>query len=312
MNRNAWPELPYDAWKPTYETLHMWTQIVGKIRLARMPWLNHTWQVTLYLSANGLTTGRMPYGDDGFEIEFDFVDHALRVRTSGGESREFALEAMPVSRFYASMMQALAELRMPVPIYRRPSEVDPPIPFDEDDVHRSYDADAANRCWRILSASADVLGRFRSRFYGKSSPVHFFWGAFDLAVTRFSGRTAPPHPGGIPNLPDRVIRDAYSHEVSSAGFWPGGTAAPYPLFYSYAYPAPNGFADAAIEPAAARFDPTLQEFVLPYDDVRRSGDPERALMAFLQSTYAAAADLGGWDRGALEVPAQTLAAHAAS
>ncbi len=244
MSRDPWPELPYEAWKPTYETLHMWTQIVGKIRLARMPWLNHTWQVTLYPTARGLATGRMPYGAGAFEIEFDFVAHELRVWTSTGEQREIALAPMPVSQFYASLMDALAALRVPVLIYRNPSEVENPIPFDEDDVHRSYDADYANRCWQILSAVSDVLGRFRSRYYGKASPVHFFWGAFDLAVTRFSGRIAPPHPGGIPNLPDRVTRDAYSHEVSSAGFWPGGAVAPYPLFYSYAYPEPTGFADA--------------------------------------------------------------------
>ena len=307
MNRDPWPELPYEAWKPTYETLHMWTQIVGKIRLARMPWLNHTWQVTLYPTARGLATGRMPYGAGAFEIEFDFVAHELRVGTSTGERREIALVPMPVSQFYASLMDALAALRVPVLIYRNPSEVENPIPFDEDDVHQSYDADYANRCWRILCAVTDVLGRFRSRFYGKASPVHFFWGAFDLAVTRFSGRIAPPHPGGVPNLPDRVTRDAYSHEVSSAGFWPGAAVAPYPLFYSYAYPEPKGFADAAVEPAIARYDSTLHEFVLPYDDVRRAVDPERTLFAFLQSTYAAAADLAGWDRGALEVPAEVMA-----
>lgn len=306
MTHPGWPDLPYLAWKDTYETLHMWTQIVGKIRLVRMPWLNHTWQVTLYPTASGLTTGRMPYGHESFEIAFDFVAHALDVQTSRGDRRTVALKPMPVSQFYAAVMEALAALGMPVSIYRKPSEVESQLPFDEDDVHRSYDAEYATRCWRIVCSSTEVLTRFRSRFYGKASPVHFFWGAFDLAVTRFSGRIAPPHPGGIPNLPDRVTRDAYSHEVSSVGFWPGGTNTPYPLFYSYAYPEPKGFADASVQPAAARYDTTLHEFILPYDDVRQAADPEQALLAFCQSTYVAAADLGAWDRRALEVPHETL------
>jgi hypothetical protein len=308
----AWPELPYNAWKDTYETLHMWTQIVGKIRLGRMPWLNHTWQVTLYPTATGLTTGRMPYGHDSFAIDFDFVTHALHVRTSRGEHRTIPLAPISVAQFYAALMEALTALRMPVSIYRKPSEVDSRLPFDEDDVHRSYDAEYVNRCWRIVASTAEVLTRFRSRYYGKASPVHFFWGAFDLAVTRFSGRIAPLHPGGIPNLPDRVTRDAYSHEVSSAGFWPGGAIAPYPMFYSYAYPEPTAFANAAVQPASARYDATLHEFVLPYDDVRQAADPEQALLAFLQSTYAAAADRGAWDRRSLEVPHETLRAYNAA
>ena len=311
LNHERWPELPYEAWKGTYATLHLWTQVVGKIRLARMPWLNHTWQVTLYPTTCGLTTGRMPGERDALEIEFDFVAHALRFRTDEGRTRTMALAPMSVAHFHASVMDALRELDMPVAIHTTPSEIPDPIPFENDDVHRSYDADCANRCWRILSATADVFQRFRARFYGKSSPVHFFWGAFDLAVTRFSGRRAPPHPGGVPGLPDRVVRDAYSHEVSSAGFWPGGDAVPYPMFYSYAYPEPDGFATATIEPAEARYDTTLREFVLPYDAVRNAGDPEQTLMAFLQSTYVAAAELGKWDRDALEVPAMTLAAHGA-
>jgi Family of unknown function (DUF5996) len=310
MTHLAWPDLPYDAWKDTYETLHMWTQIVGKVRLARMPWLNHTWQVTLYPTATGLTTGRMPYGDEALEIDFDFVAHELNVRTSRGDRLMIPLVPMLVSQFYASVMEALAEIRMPVSIYRKPSEVESELPFDEDHIHRSYDAEYANRCWRIMSSSAEILGRFRSRYYGKASPVHFFWGAFDLAVTRFSGRVAPPHPGGVPNLPDRVTRDAYSHEVSSAGFWPGGAIAPYPLFYSYAYPEPEGLADAQAEPPSARYDTTLREFILPYDDVRRADEPEQTLLAFLQSTYVAAADLGAWDRPSLEVPPETLRAVA--
>jgi hypothetical protein len=312
MTSVAWPDLPYDAWKDTYATLHIWTQIVGKVRLAQMPWQNHTWQVTLYPSATGLTTDRMPYGGESFEMEFDFLAHELVVRTSRGDRRAVALEPMSVARFYALVMAALAAVGMPVSIYKRPCEVESRLPFDEDDIHRSYDRDYAGRCCRILHSTADVLGRFRSRYYGKASPVHFFWGAFDLAVTRFSGRRAPPHPGGVPNLPDRITRDAYSHEVSSAGFWPGGPAAPYPLFYSYAYPEPPGFADAKVRPPAARYDMTLREFILPYDDVRNASDPEAALLAFLESTYIAAADLGGWDRRALEVPPETLAAVGAA
>jgi len=304
----AWPDLPYDAWKDTYETLHMWTQIVGKIRLARMPWLNHTWQVTLYPTASGLTTGRMPYGHESCQIDFDFLAHELNVRTSRGDQGVIQLTPMSVAQFYAALMEALTALRMPVSIYRKPAEVESQLPFDEDDVHRSYDAEYATRCWRIVCASADVLTRFSARYHGKVSPVHFFWGGFDLAVTRFSGRVAPLHPGGIPNLPDRVTRDAYSHEVSSAGFWPGGATAPYPLFYSYAYPEPKGLAEANVQPAAARYDTTLREFVLPYDDVRQADEPEQTLLAFLQSTYAAAADLGAWDRASLEVPVETLRA----
>lgn len=309
MDRESWPALPYEAWKDTCATLQLWTQVIGKVRLALMPWLHHTWQVTLYPTACGLTTGRMPHGDRALDAEFDFVAHALRLRTDVGERRDIALAPMPVSRFYAAVMDALAGLQVPVAIRTMPNEIPDAIPFDRDDVHRSYDADYANRCWRILCSATDVLQRFRARFYGKSSPVHFFWGSFDLAATRFSGRTAPPHPGGVPNLPDRVVRDAYSHEVSSAGFWPGGEAFPQPMFYSYAYPEPAGFADARIEPDEARYDTTLHEFVLPYDAVRSAADPAKRLTAFLQSSYVAAADLGKWNRAALEVPEETLAEH---
>jgi uncharacterized protein DUF5996 len=301
MPHAAWPALPYEAWKETYETLHMWTQIVGKIRLKQMPWLNHCWQVTLYPTVSGLTTARMPYGHEGFEIDFDFVTHELVVHTSRGERRTIALVPMSVADFYRSVMETLNAVGMPVSIYRKPSEVEPAVPFDADNEHRAYDAEYAHRCWRIVSSTADVFRRFRARFYGKASPVHFFWGAFDLAVTRFSGRVAPPHPGGIPNLPDRVTRDAYSHEVSSCGFWPGGAPAPYPLFYSYAYPEPEGFAGAPMQPAEARYDPSLREFVLPYDAVRESDAPEEKLLSFLQASYEAAADLGHWDRKSLDV-----------
>ena len=300
MRHSQWPDLPYEAWKETYETLHMWMQIVGKIRLARMPWLNHCWQVTFYPTARGLTTGPMPYGGEQFEMDFDFVGHELRVQTSRGESRSIALAPMSVADFYRAVMTALTDVDMPVPIYRRPSEVESPVPFDVDEGHRAYDAEYAHRCWRILVSSAEVLWRFRSRFYGKASPVHFFWGGFDLAVTRFSGRTAPPHPGGIPNLPDRVTRDAYSHEVSSCGFWPGGPPAPYPLFYSYAYPEPEGFGGAPLQPPEARYDASLREFVLPYEAVSEANAPEEKLLAFLQSSYEAAANLAHWDRKSLE------------
>ena len=302
MTQARWPALPYEAWKDTYETLHLWTQIVGKIRLTQMPWLNHCWQVTLYPTARGLTTARMPWDGEHLQIDFDFVAHELVVQTSRGERRRLALAPMTVADFYRAVMAMLDAVSMPVRIYRRPCEIEQPVPFDQDVEHRSYDAEYAHRCWRAISSAAEVFARFRSRFYGKASPVHFFWGAFDLAVTRFSGRRAPTHPGGVPNLSDRVTRDAYSHEVSSCGFWPGGAVAPYPLFYSYAYPEPEGFARAPAGPAEARYDTTLREFILPYDAMRESGAPEEKLLAFLQSTYEAAADLGRWDRKALDVP----------
>jgi hypothetical protein len=296
----AWPALPYDAWKDTYETLHLWTQIAGKVRLACMPWLNHCWQVALYLTARGLTTARMPYAGESLQVDFDFVAHEFVVRTSRGDQRSIALVPMSVADLHRAAMDALRAVQMPVRINPLPSEIENRVPFDADEAHRAYDAEYVQRCWRILCSAADVFTRFRSRFYGKASPVHFFWGGFDLAVTRFSGRVAPPHPGGIPNLPDRVTRDAYSHEVSSCGFWPGGAAAPYPLFYSYAYPEPPGFAGSAVQPSGARYDPALREFVLPYDAVRDAADPEDTLMEFLQTAYEAAAERAGWDRPALE------------
>ena len=300
MTNRQWPPLPYDAWKDTYATLHMWTQIVGKVRLAQMPWLNHCWQVTLYPTVRGLTTGPMPHGDQQFQIDFDFIAHELGVQTSLGKSRKIALVPMSVADFYHALMAALAAVRTPVQINRRPVEVEKCVPFDVDVEHCAYDAEYAHRCWRVLCSSAAVFWRFRSGFWGKASPVHFFWGSFDLAVTRFSGRSAPPHPGGVPNLPDRVTRDAYSHEVSSCGFWPGGEPAPYPLFYSYAYPEPAGFAQAPLQPAEARYDASLHEFILPYAAVSGAGAPEEKLLAFLQSSYEAAANLGHWDRHALE------------
>jgi len=294
-----WPELPFESWKDTAATLHLWTQIVGKIRLAQTPWINHSWSVTLYVSPRGLTTGPMPHGERAFQIDFDFVDHRLRISTCDDESRVVPLEPRTTADFHAAIVSALRDLDLPIRFHGRPNEVPEPIPFAEDRVHASYDRDAAHRFWRALLQIDRVLGRFRARFTGKCSPVHFFWGSFDLAVTRFSGRRAPEHPGGIPNLPDRITREAYSHEVSSAGFWPGGETLPLPVFYSYAYPAPSGFAEARVRPEAAAWNPQLGEFVLPYDDVRRSACPEDTLLEFLQSTYDAAAGLGDWDVAAL-------------
>jgi hypothetical protein len=268
--------------------------------MARTPWLNHSWHVTLYVSARGLTTSPIPDGERTFEIEFDFVDHVLRVRTSDGQARDLVLAPMSVADFYADLFRALAQLGIDVRIREMPSEIADAIPFSQDRVHASYDRDYANRFWRVLVRSHEVFSRFRTGFLGKASPVHFFWGSFDLAVTRFSGRRAPRHPGGVPNLPDAVAQEAYSQEVSSAGFWPGGGAIDYPAYYSYAYPAPDGFASARVRPAGAFYSRELGEFILPYGAVRTAPDPAETLMDFLQSTYAAAADLGKWDRAALE------------
>jgi hypothetical protein len=297
---SRWPDLPYDAWQDTAATLQLWTQIAGKIRLALTPWLNHSWHVALYVTARGLTTGPMPADARMLQIDFDFIDHVLWLRTSDGQFRQIMLKPTPVAEFYADVMIALKKLGIAVKISTMPCEIADGIPFDRDTEHASYDAGYANRFWRILLRAHDVMARFRTGFLGKSSPVHFFWGSFDLAVTRFSGRRAPPHPGGVRHLPDSVAREAYSHEVSSAGFWPGGGGIDYPAFYSYAYPAPKGFAVAKVKPAAALFSKELGEFILPYDAVRTARDPDAALMEFLQSTYQAAADLAKWDRKALE------------
>ena len=296
----CWPALPFEAWSDTRATLHLWMQIVGKVRLVRSPWVNHSWHVTLYVTPRGLTTSTIPFGDRSFEIAFDFVGHHLDITTSDGGHRRLPLEPQPVAVFYRRVMDALASLGLPLRIHGRPNEVAEAIPFAEDEVHRAYDAEYARRFWRILVSVDRVLGRFRARFIGKCSPVHFFWGAPDLAVTRFSGRPAPPHPGGVPNLPDRVAREAYSHEVSSCGFWAGGGPVTYPVFYAYAYPEPPGFADAPVRPAGAAYNHDLKEFILPYDDVRGSDTPEETLLEFLQTTYEAAAGLGHWDRPALE------------
>jgi hypothetical protein len=295
-----WPSLAFADWRDTCATLHLWTQVVGKVRLVQSPWVNHSWHVPLYVTPRGLGTSTIPHGTHAFAIDFDLVDHRLVIETSEGGVRTLLLRPQPVAEFYAAVMAALADLGVPVRIHTTPNEIPDAIPFERDRVHAAYDAAAATRFWRALVQAARVFGAFRARFIGKCSPVHFFWGSFDLAVTRFSGRPAPPHPGGVPNMPDWVAREAYSHEVSSAGFWPGNDGYPEPVFYSYAYPEPPGFRSAPIEPAAARFDAGLGEFVLPYEAVRTSADPDGTLLAFLQSTYLAAAERAAWDRAALE------------
>ncbi|WP_281180069.1 DUF5996 family protein [Nocardia amamiensis] len=294
----AWPALRVDDWTPTRETLHMWTQIVGKIRLSHAPLVNHWWQVTLYVSPRGLTTSAIPHAAGSFDIEFDFVDHQLHVRSSDGRIRQVTLEPKPVAVFYAETITALDELGIAARIQARPNEVDPAIPFADDYEHRSYDAVAATTFWRQLVAADRVMHEFRSRFIGKVSPVHFFWGAMDLACTRFSGRTAPRHPGGAPNCGDWVMVEGYSHELSSCGFWPGGGTEG--AFYAYAYPEPDGFSEYRVGPDEAFYSKDNRQFLLPYEAVRTAPDPERALLEFLDTTYAAASELGHWDRAALE------------
>jgi hypothetical protein len=295
MVENLWPELEWGQWSATAETLHMWTQIVGKTRLALCPLQAQWWNVPLYVSARGLSTAAMPYGDEFLEVEFDFVSHVLRFRLSDGQSAEMPLRAQSVADFYAEYQRTLAGLGVTVKIWPVPVELAKPVPFAEDTEHCSYDPDAAQRFWRVLMRADQVLQRFEMGFVGKVSPVHFFWGSFDLAVTRFSGRPAPPREGA-----DAITREAYSQEVISAGFWPGNGGYGKAAFYCYAAPSPKGLEAAKIAPAQAKWDAALGEFILLYDDVRRAESPEDALMAFLESTYAAAADLAGWDRKALE------------
>ena len=294
-----WPALPPAQLGPTAETLQLWSQVAGKVRLARNPWLNHSWHVTFRVSARGLRTPLIPCDGGGIELEFDFIAHELVIRATSGEDRRVRLEAGELAGFYAAVMEALAGLGALTPINPQPTEIPDSVPFTEDHARRAYDPEMATALWRALVRIEAVLERFRTRFIGKCSPVHLFWGAFDLAVTRFSGRRAPPHPGGFPHLPDAVAREAYSHEVSSAGFWPGGGCVA-PSFYSYAYPQPVGFDAASVRPAAARFSPELGEFLLPYEAVRSAPDPEAVLLEFLQSTYEAAANLAQWDHAALE------------
>lgn len=294
-----WPNLPLAAWQDTYATLHLWTQIIGKVRLALSPKLNHWWQSTLYVTSRGLTTTSIPYGTGIFEIRFDFLDHQLQIETSNGTTRRIALAPRSVADFYREVLDTLRAIGINVRIWTMPQEVVEPIPFDRDYKHAAYDPEYAQRFWQILVQVDRVMTAFRSRFLGKSSPVHFFWGSFDLAVTRFSGRLAPEHPGGVPNMADWVTREAYSHEVSSCGFWPGGNGME-PVFYAYAYPVPEGFRDYFIQPKEAFYSSQMQEFILPYDAVCQSKASDALLLAFLQSTYEAAANLGNWDRLGLE------------
>ena len=295
----AWPALPIAAWADTCATLQLWMQIVGKVRMALTPPINHCWNVTLYPTVRGLTTSPMAHGGLMLQIDFDFLDHVLRIETNRGESRTIPLQPMTVAAFYERFMAELASVAASVPIWRLPQEVANPIAFDEDVVHQAYDAEYAQRFWRVLLQTTRIITQFRARFVGKVSPVHMFWGAMDLACTRFSGRTAPQHPG-VPGLADRVTRDAYSHEVSSCGFWPGAPGMDA-MFYSYAYPEPPGYAQSPIKPDFASFDKKFGEFMMPYEAMRQSPDPEAALMEFLQSTYEAAANCARWDRAGLEV-----------
>jgi hypothetical protein len=298
----AWPDIPFDAWEDTCATFHRWLQIVGKYRLARTPWLNHSWHATLYVTARGLTTSPIPAGDRSVQFDFDLIDHALIGSVTDGATASFALEPMTVAAFHQRFIALTEALGVPAAFNGSPNEVADAVPFASDTINAAYDADAVNRFWRALVAADRVLKDFRTGFLGKASPVHLFWGSFDLAVTRFSGRPAPQHPGGIPALPDAVTREAYSHEVSSAGFWPGGGPVDYPAFYSYAYPVPEGFSAQPVAPQEAFFHEGAGEFLLPYDAVRNAPDPDRTLLSFLESTYDAAARLGSWDRATLECP----------
>ena len=291
----AWPRLPLEEWRDTYATLHMWTQVIGKIRLAQAPLINHWWEVPLYVTCRGLTTSPIPHGTRTFQIDFDFIDHRLIIQTSDGAVESLQLQPMSVATFYARVIGRMQALDLPVRIWTTPVEVPNPVPFETDQQHASYVPEQAHRFWRILVQADRVFTAFRARFIGKVSPVHFFWGSFDLAVTRFSGRAAPSKPTA-----DSITREAYSHEVSSCGFWPGGEGIEQPAFYSYAYPEPDGFAGASVRPDGAFYDRGLGQFILPYDDVRKATSPDEALLAFLQSTYEGAATLANWDRAALE------------
>lgn len=291
----SWPVLDYEKYKDTLATVHLWTQIVGKIRLSNSPWINHSWHVTLYVSSRGLTTGSIPYADGIFQLDLDFISHELIISSSDGQREVVSLYPRSVSSFYKELISKLDQMDIEVDIYASPNEVDPAIPFIEDEVHKSYDAVQMNLLWLALVKIEKVFTRFRATFTGKVSPVHFFWGAFDLAVTRFSGREAPVHQGGAPNMPDRVMQEAYSHEVSSCGFWPGSEQSSSPAFYSYCYPTPEEFGKQPVKPAEAFYSKEMGEFFLPYEAVQQAGDSEKALMQFLTSTYKAAAGTGNWD-----------------
>jgi hypothetical protein len=299
---NQWPDLSQLDLPPTTDALHLWSQIVGKVRLSLTPWTNHSWHVPLYVTARGLSTGLIPNGPRAFEIAFDLIDDSLIVHDTEGRRARVALVPQSVASFYANTMRALIELDIDVRLDPMPCELPQATPFHGDHMVRAYEGETARAYWRALVQTHRTFQMFRTRFVGKCSPIHMFWGGFDLAVTRFSGRKAPPHPGGIPHMPDVVTRDAYNQEVSSAGFWPGSGTVKEPSYYSYAYPAPEGFSEARVQPGAARFDPEMGEFILPYQAVRASADPDATLLAFLQSTYEAAANLAHWDRQFLEGP----------
>ncbi|AUD03611.1 DUF5996 family protein [Spirosoma pollinicola] len=296
----SWPALDFADWHDTLVTLHLWTQIVGKIRLRQMPWTNHSWHVPLYVASQGFTTGSLPYEGGVFQIDFNFLAHQLRLSTSNGEVATIRLYARSVANFHQELMDQLNQLGIDVSIHPVPNEVEQAIPFAEDEIHHSYDPVMVSQFWQAVVRIHTVFTRFRAGFTGKCSPVHFFWGSFDLAVTRFSGRPAPLHPGGAPNMSDRVMQEAYSHEVSSAGFWPGSEQFPQAAFYSYCYPTPENFGQQPVKPAEAFFSPEMGEFFLPYDAVRRAADPEQMLLDFLRTTYEAAAKTGQWNRNALE------------
>lgn len=301
IHEEAWLPLPLREWQDTCETLHLWTQIVGKVRLALSPHINHWWEVPFYVNARGLTTSAIPYQSEDFEVQFDFIDHKLEILTSRGQARTLPLKPCSVAAFYTEFMASLHALGVEVKIWPVSVEIPNPIRFDQDRTHASYDSEQAHRFWRVLASVDSILKEFRGRFIGKASPVHFFWGSFDLAASRFSGRRAPPRPGA-----DAVTQEAYSHEVCSAGFWPGGGAVEDAAFYCYTVPEPDGFSTSHITPERAFYQPDLHEFVLMYDSVRTSSCPRDQLLGFLQSTYEAGASLGRWDREALEVPAQEL------
>ena len=298
--KTTWPALSFTEAKETYETIHLWTQIIGKIRLVKMPWINHSWHVTLYVTSTGLTTSDIPDGEKHFQIDFDFIQHQLQIKTSAGEARSIDLKNLSVAGCYKKVLDTLQEVDIQAEIYPVPNELEDPIPFHEDKTHATYDLEKAAALHQALLRAHDVFTQFRAEFRGKCSPTHFFWGSFDLAVSRFSGRDAPKHPGGVPHLPDWVAQEAYSKEVCSCGFWPGNESLPFAAFYSYIYPEPDGFKDASVKPEQAYYHPELREFILPYDAVQQAEDPQGMLLDFLHSTYEAAANLAKWDREALE------------
>ncbi|GAA4300374.1 DUF5996 family protein [Nibribacter koreensis] len=307
MEKQQWPELSYDEAKDTYQTLHLWCQIVGKIKLAQLPWVNHSWHVTLQLTPSGFTTGDLPAGKKHFQINFDFKVHQLQVVTSLGEQRSFDLANLSVAGFYAMLMSTLEEVGLSIQINPVPNELEDAIPFPEDNTHATYNPAQATQLHAAFLLTQEVLSKFRAKFTGKCSPVHLFWGAFDLAVTRFSGKPAPKHPGGVPNLPDWVAQEAYSQEVNSCGFWPGNESLPMPAFYSYHYPEPEGYKTASVQPEEAYYHDTLGEYILPYKVVQQSDNPEQTLLSFLESTYRAGAQLANWDRKSLEQDPAILA-----